>query len=228
MSSELRNDQRDAEPPVGEEGALPLARFSTRHRERGPPPTTARPRKPGAGDSVGTATCLTAACFALVGRLEAAQDRRCRAPTASSSACCTGTLSAKISCRPLPTSARICRKPPRRMPPGDRRRLSTVRLCDRDLAALVGRLVVEAVRLHVVEAGLGDRDVAGDRRPEQRLLGLGDEVEEGGRRLVLLGRWPFSDPERGAADEASCLPLGAVVDRQHGDVPMHVGAGRAR
>src|SRR5438128_729614 len=38
---------------------------------------------------------------------------------------------------------------------------------DRGLTALVGRLVIEAVRLHVVEAGLGDWDVAGDRRPEE-------------------------------------------------------------
>src|SRR5207244_3592004 len=44
---------------------------------------------------------------------------------------------------------------------------------DGGLAALVRRLVVEAVGLHIVEAGLGDRDVAGDRRPEQRLLRLG-------------------------------------------------------
>src|SRR5689334_8423757 len=71
---------------------------------------------------------------------------------------------------------------------------------NRGLAALVRRLVVEAVGLHVVETGLGDRDIAGDGRPEQRLLGLGDEVEEGGSGLVFLRLVAFQHPERGAAD----------------------------
>src|SRR6516225_6035642 len=56
---------------------------------------------------------------------------------------------------------------------------------DSGLAALVGRLVVEAVRLHVVEAGFGNGDVAGHRRPEQRLLRLRDEIEEGSGCLVF-------------------------------------------
>ena len=59
------------------------------------------------------------------------------------------------------------------------------------LAALVRRLVVEAVGLHVVEAGLGDGDIAGHGRPEQRLLGLGNEVRNAAAALYSSGVWPL-------------------------------------
>ena len=146
---------------------------------------------------------------------------RCRAEQRRRVPSWTGVLPAKISCRPLPSSARICRKLPSRMPPGPL--VASVRQAvDGRLAALVRRLVVEAVGLHVVEAGLRDRDIAGDCRPEERLLGLGDEVEEGGGRLVFLRRDCPSAPTTKRRRRTSCAGR-ALIDRQHGDVPMHVG-----
>src|SRR4029450_2685711 len=77
-----------------------------------------------------------------------------------------------------------------------------VQLGDGRLAALVGRLIVKAVRLHVLKACLGDGNVASHRRPEERLLGLGDKVEEGGGGLVLLRRRSPESPDRAAAERS--------------------------
>src|SRR5882724_12341449 len=163
--------------------------------------------------------------FALIGRLETAQDR-----IAALHGFVQSLLDAGLVGEDLLKAVRQLAADLQEAAETNATRTAAgrfhVQRCDGGLTALIGRLVVEAIRLHVVEARLGDGYVAGHGRPEERLLRLGDEVQEGSRRLIFLRRVALEDPERGAADEG-VVPLGAVIDRQHGDVPMHAGIGGA-